>query len=129
MSGANFVVTVRADQHQVPHVGPGQQILHQVERCRVEPLQIVEEEGQRMLRPSKYADKPTEHQLETPSRVLWREIRNRRLVSDDVLQFRDEVDHEPSVRTQRLTQGIAPVAQLCFAFTEKRMGKALKGLR
>ena len=102
MGRSDFVVPVGADQHQVLHVRLGQQILEQIERRRVEPLQVVEEERQRMFRPGEHADEPPEHQLETPSRVLRRELGNRRLVSDDELQLRDEVDHEPSVRAQRL---------------------------
>ena len=81
MGGIDFVVSVGADQHQVVHVRLGQQILEQVERCRVEPLQIVEEQGKRMFRPRKYADKSPEHELEAALRVLWRKIRNGRLFS------------------------------------------------
>ena len=43
MGGIDFVVAVGADQHQVLHIRPGQQILEQIERRRIEPLQIVEE--------------------------------------------------------------------------------------
>ncbi len=60
MGGIDLVVPVGADQHQVPHVGLGQQILHQIERCRIEPLQVVEEQGERML-PREYTDESPEH--------------------------------------------------------------------
>ena len=90
--------SVGADQHQVLHIRPGQQILEQIERCRVEPLQIVEKQGQRMFRPCEYADESPKHQLEAALRLLWRKLRNGGLFSDDELQFGDEVDHEPSVR-------------------------------
>ena len=112
MGGGDFVVAIGADQHEVLQIRPGQQILQQIERRRVEPLQVVEEERQRMLRPGEHADEPPKHQLETPLRVLRRKLRDRRLVSDDELQLGDEVDHEPAVRAQRLQQGVAPAAQL-----------------
>ena len=99
MGGIDFVVPVGADQHQVLHIRPGQQILEQIERRRVEPLQIVEEQGQRMFRPREYADESPEHQLEAALRVLWRKLRDRRLFSDDELQFGDQIHHELSVRT------------------------------
>src|SRR5262249_57003094 len=51
MSGSDLVVAIGADQHEVLQIRPGQQILEQVERRRVEPLQIVEEQRQWMLRP------------------------------------------------------------------------------
>ena len=66
MGRSDFVVPVSADQHQVLHVRLGQQILEQIERRRVEPLQVVEEQRQRMFRPREHADEPPEHQLETP---------------------------------------------------------------
>ena len=56
MGGIDLVVAIGADQQQVPHLRLGQQILQQIERRRVEPLQIVEEERQRMLRPGEDAD-------------------------------------------------------------------------
>src|SRR5260370_16168521 len=44
MSGIDLVIPVSPDQHQMLHVRLGQQILQQVQGCRVEPLQIVEEQ-------------------------------------------------------------------------------------
>jgi len=41
----------------VLQIRSGQQILQQVERRGVEPLQVVEEQRKRVLRPSEYADK------------------------------------------------------------------------
>ena len=61
-------------------------------------------------------------------RLLRRKLRDRRLFADDELQFGDEVDHEPSVRAQRLTEGVAPARQLGVALAEKRSHKALKSL-
>ena len=110
MGGVDFVVAIGADQHQVLQIRPGQQILEQIERRRVEPLQIVEEERQRMFRPGEDADEPPEHQLEARLRLLRRKLGDRRLLSDDELQLGDEVDHEPSVRAQRLPKGVAPAA-------------------
>ena len=129
MGGIDFVVPVGADQHQVLHIRPDQQILKQIERRGVEPLQIVEEQGERMLRPREDTDKATEYQLEAALRVLGRKFRDRWLFSYDELQFRDEIHNEPSVRVQRLVNGVAPFAQLCFALTQKWTDEALKGLR
>src|SRR5579864_417616 len=90
MGGINLVVPVGADQHQMLHVRPGQQILHQIECCRVEPLQVVEEQCERMF-PCEYLDKSTEHQLEAALHVLWRKLRNRWLFSYDELQFGNQI--------------------------------------
>ena len=74
MGGIDFVVPIGADHQQVPHIRPGQQILEQVERRRIEPLQIVEEQGERMFRPGEDADEAPEHELKTPLRVLRRTV-------------------------------------------------------
>jgi hypothetical protein len=55
VDGINFVVSIGADQHQVLHIRHGRQILEQSERCRVEPLQIVKEQGKRVFAPCEYA--------------------------------------------------------------------------
>jgi hypothetical protein len=70
MGRINFVVSVRADQHQVPHIGLGQKILEQIESCRIQPLQIVEEEGKRMLRSRKHSDKSPKDELESALGIL-----------------------------------------------------------
>jgi len=49
MSAIDLIVPVRTDQHQVLQIRLGQQILEQVERRRVQPLQIVKEQRQRMF--------------------------------------------------------------------------------
>ena len=56
------------------------------------------------------------------------EFGDRRLVADDQAQFGDEVDHEPSVRPQRLQQRFAPARQFGLALAEKRPHQALKRL-
>ena len=126
--GGHFVVAVGADQHQVFHVGMRQQILHQIQRSRVEPLQIVEEQGEGTL-PRECADKSAERQLEAALRILWRERRNRLLLSDDQLQFRDEIHHELTIRTERLADGVAPTAELFLVPRQEWTDEALEGLR
>ena len=55
-------------------------------RC-IQPLQIVEEQCQRALRPGENPHKPPEHQLEAILRVLQRDLRNGQLFSYNKLQF------------------------------------------
>lgn len=73
MDGTNFVVAVSANQQQVLYIRPGQQILKQIERCCIEPLEIIKEQGERMFRPREYADESPEHQLKATLHVLWRQ--------------------------------------------------------
>src|ERR1700730_15183891 len=112
MGGSDFVVTIGTDQHEVLQIRPGQQILQQIERRRVEPLQVVDEERQWMFRLSEDADKPWKHQQETALCLLLLKLRDRWLFSDDQLQLGNQVDYELSVRAKRTQQGIAPPREL-----------------
>jgi hypothetical protein len=55
-TGTDFVVPIGTDQHEVTQIRPSQQVLEQIERSRIQPLQIVKEERERMLRPDEEAD-------------------------------------------------------------------------
>jgi hypothetical protein len=99
MGSIHFVVSVRADHHQVPHIGLGEKILDQIERCRIQPLQIVEEQSQRMLRPREHADKSPKDELESALGILERKVGDWRRFADDELQCRNKVHNERSVRT------------------------------
>jgi hypothetical protein len=61
-------------------------------------LQIIEEQRQRVLRPGEHGEKASENQLKATLRVMERQLRDRRLVTDDELQLRDQVYDKPSVR-------------------------------
>ena len=108
MGGSDLVVPVGADQHEVLQIRPGQHVLEQIERCGVEPLQVVEEERQRVLRPREDTDESPEHELEAPLRVLRRELGRRRLLADDELEVWNEVHYQLSVGIQSLTKRISP---------------------
>src|SRR5712664_89804 len=111
------------------HVRLGQQILQQVQRCRVEPLQIVEEQRQRVLRPGEHGEKAPESQLKAALRVMGWQLRDRRLVTDDELQLRNQVYDKPPVRAQRFAKCLAPSSQLWIALAKQWSDQALKGLR
>src|SRR3982074_3641042 len=91
MNGVDFVVPIGADHQQLLHVWLGQQIGEHLERRRVEPLQIVEKERQRMFGLREDAEKPPKHQLKTALCLLRRQVRDRRLFADEELQFGDDV--------------------------------------
>ena len=92
-------------------------------------MQIVEEKNQRMLRPRKHAEQPPNHQLKAPLRFLRRQLRDRRLLADDELQLRDQVDHQAAVRPQRLLQRRAPAADGGVALAQDLADQDLHGLR
>src|SRR5712672_1666303 len=103
-------------------------MLNEVERCCIQPLQIIEEQRERVLRPGEYAEEAPEHELEAVLRVLRRQLRDRRLFPDYELQLGNEVHDELSIWAQRLAQRVPPVAKLGLALAQKRAHKALEGL-
>jgi hypothetical protein len=108
MGGSDLVVPVGADQHEVLQIRPGQHIIEQIERCGVEPLQVVQEESQRVLRPRENADESPEHELEAPLLLLRWEFGRRWLLADDELEVWNEVHYQLSVGIQSLTKRISP---------------------
>src|SRR5215468_2951595 len=93
MRGRDLIIPVGADQQHVPHIRMSQQVLKQIERGRVEPLQIVEEERQGMFRSGKYSQEAAENELVASLSVLKRQLGDRTLLSDDEFQLRDQVHH------------------------------------
>src|ERR1700693_2881104 len=59
--GADLIVPVRTDQQQGPHLSVRDQVLEQVERRSIQPLQIVEKQRQRVLLPREDAEEASEN--------------------------------------------------------------------
>src|SRR5215470_3309050 len=112
----------------MPHVWLSQQIVEEIERCRVEPLQIIEEQGQRMLRPREHANQSPEDQLKATLRVLRWKVGDRWLLAEDQRQLGDQIHHEPGVRTQSFAKGVSPGDELIVALREKTADEAAKRL-
>src|SRR6266851_9496655 len=104
----------------MPRIRMDQQVFEQIKRGRVEPLQIVEEEGQRMLRPSEHREEAAEDQLKASLRVLGRQLRDRRRLAYDESQLRDQVHHELPIRTQCFTERLTPLAEFDVALRQER---------
>src|SRR2546426_4334171 len=128
MGGADFVVAIRSDQHEMPEIRPSEHVLEQIERRGVEPLQVVEKERERMFGSSESPDESPEHVLEAPLRVLRGELGHWRLLADDELELRDQIDHQLSVGLQRLAERVAPAGQLRLTLAQKRLDQALEAL-
>src|SRR6202043_4232693 len=73
---ADLVVSIGPDQKQMSHLRVRDQVLEEVERRSIKPLQIVEEQREWGLLPREYAEKPPEYHLEAVLRFVRREVRN-----------------------------------------------------
>src|SRR5262245_21065140 len=108
----DLVVPKRADEEQVLPLGLDEDVFQELERRGVEPLQIVQEQGQRVLSAREHTDETSKNHLKAGLRVRGRNVWNGRLLSDDELQFRDEVGNERTVGVERLMELVSPFAQL-----------------
>src|SRR5271168_1722416 len=104
-------------------------MLDEIERRGVEPSQIIEEQRERMFLAREHAEEAPENHLEAVLRVLWRQIRNRRLHSDQEFQLGNEVDDETAIRAQRPLQGASPRVKLRLALAQDMADQTLKRLR
>ena len=104
-------------------------MLEQFKGRRVQPLQIVEKQRERVLRPGERAEKPLEHHLEAILRVLRRDLRDGRLFADHQLEVGNQIYHQLTIRTHSLPDRIPPLADFLLALTQGLAHKALEGLR
>src|SRR5260370_19021907 len=104
-------------------------MLEQFKGRLVQPLQIVEEQSQRVVRPGECADEPPEHQLEAVLRVLRRKLGDGRLLPDDKLELRNQVDDELTVWTHGLPQRILPMVYFLIPSSQDLINECPKGLR
>ena len=115
----DLVVAVGADDQQVAHVGCVSRP-EQRRASRDRPLQVVEEQHQRVLRPREHRQEAPEHQLEAALRVLGGDLRRRRLRADEQLQLRHEVDDQLPVR-RRAPPGARRASAPTSASLSRRM--------
>src|SRR5262249_42602183 len=128
MGRVDFVVPIGTDHQQVAQVGADHQIFEEIERRRVDPMQIVEEECQGMFRLSECANEAPEGDLEQPAGLRRRKVGSGRLLADDQLEFGYELNHESSVRPKRLAQRGAPAFQLRVTLAHKAPDQSLECL-
>ncbi len=97
VSGTHLVIAESANQQQVPDVSLGHEVFEKFERSQVGPLQVVQEEGQRMLLAGESGQKRPEHGPKTVFGFHLRNFHNRRLLADYQLQFGDQADDQLSI--------------------------------
>ena len=106
-----------------------QQVLEEIERRCIEPLQVVEEQRQRMLQSGEDPEETPQHQLEPALRVSRRQLRRRRLRADEEFEVGEQRHHERAVRAKRCRERGTPGSQFDLALTEKRPDQVLQSLR
>ncbi len=128
VGGIHFVVTISPEQQEMAHVRVCHQVFEQRQRGRIHPLQVVEEQHQRMFWPGEHAEETPEHQLEAALRFLGRQVGHGQLRADDNLELGDEIDHELAVELQRFAQGLPPVRDVGVALAQDLAHQAVESL-
>ena len=126
--GDDLVVSIAPDQKQVPHLRVRDQVLQQVERRRIQPLQIVKKQRKRVLLPREYAEEAPENRLEAVLSIAWRQVHDRRLLPDDEGELGNQVGDQLAVRTQCLLENGPPPSKRSLALAQKRADEALESL-
>src|SRR5246127_5469537 len=125
---ANLVIPVGSDQQHVSYLRMRNQTLKEVERCCIQPLEIIKKEGERMFGPGECSEETPEHQLETVLRILRRHVGNGRLFANDEFQLRDEVNDQLATGTHGVHQDGPPLFHFRFALDEDLTYQSLEGL-
>ena len=92
VSRVDLRIAVGAQEQQVAIVRIARPQFDEPERGRVGPLQIVQEEHERVLWPGDHAQEGREYEVEAILRLLGSELRSRRLRAEDSLELGNDVD-------------------------------------
>ena len=125
---AHLVVAIGADEQEMLDVGVGHDVFEQLERRRVQPLEVVEEERERMFLAREHAEEGSEHEVEAALRFGRRKLRHRHLLAQHQLELRDQIDDELTVRTDSFTDLFSPAVDLGVAGAQHLADERLEGL-
>ena len=129
VSLSDLVVAIGADDEKVPDIRVREDMLEKLEGRRVDPLQVIEEERERVVLRGDGAEEAPEHHLESVLRLFRGELRHRRLFADDELDLRNDVRNELPMRPERASDGVAPLLELGVALAQDRPDDTPQGLR
>ena len=116
----DLVLPVSADHQQVTAAGAGEQEVDEPQRRGIGPLQVVEEERQRMLGRGEHLQEALERLLETALGLARSQRLNLRLRPDHELQLGDEIDEHLGVRPHRVQDLLAPARERFGRIAEDR---------
>src|ERR1700675_1478072 len=111
------------------HLARDDEMLKQLKRGPVHPLQVVQEQDERMLRTREHGEESLKDALKAIFGVLGRQFRNGRQRSEDELEFRDEIGDYPAIGFDRLSQIAFPPIDFHVASGQDLAEKRPEGLR
>ncbi|MEH2583532.1 hypothetical protein V1281_005427 [Nitrobacteraceae bacterium AZCC 2161] len=128
MAGTHLVVSVRTDEQEILRLGARHQIFDKHERCRIEPLEIIHKNNERVVGAGKYADEALEYSLKSELRVQGRQCGDRWLWSDQDHKLGDQIGQKSALTADRIEDGIAPVVDVILAAIQGLTHELLESL-
>ena len=128
MRRRGLVVPVGPHHEEVAGVRPGEQMLDQRQGAGVGPLQVVQEQHDRVVGARQRADQAGHAADQALLRLRLRQGWNRLLLADQQLQRGHQIHHHLAVGTQGLLQAAAPPGHLRFAAGEQLQHGGAEGL-
>ena len=111
MAVVHFIIAVGADDEKMTGVDVLREPHQKFGGRLVEPLQVVEEQHQRMLGTCDRGEEAGQHSFEQALALLRRQLRQRRLIADHQGEVRDQIDHQLAVLAHRVLQRDAPMVE------------------
>ena len=94
------------------NVGVRHEVLEQLEGRCIQPLEIVEKHGERMILVGERRQKGSEHHVKAALGLRGWELRNRWLFPNDELQLGDEAHDELTIQANSLPDRVSPTLDL-----------------
>ena len=109
MGGANLVVAIGGDKREVSDIAVAHDQPDQVARCRIGPLQIIQENDQRRVFLCQTLEKAPEYQRDANACLVQSQPCNRWLGADQRLEFRQQIQQNLTVRADGIQNAGAPI--------------------
>src|SRR5712672_3004284 len=128
MGRVDLIVAICADQQQVPCVGMEEEIFDERQRGRIEPLQVIDEDDERVFRPRKHADESLEHGLKPQFGIDGREDRYGRLWSYQSSEVWNEVGQQTALIADSFLDRVSPAGNVVRLAVHQLLNQSLKRL-
>ena len=128
MCRVDLVVAICADEQQVTRVRMEEKIFDERQRGRIEPLQVIDENDERVFRPRKHADEPLEHGLKPQFGIDGREDRYGRLWADQSSEVGNEVGQQAALIADSFLDRVSPAGDVVRVAVQQLLNQPLKRL-
>ena len=124
----DFIFPVSPDEQEMMQLAPAHDEFDQFKRRLVHPLQVVQENHERMRLPAENTHEIEENAVKTVLRLVRAEFHEGRLRSCHQFQIGNHIDDGPHMDAQRSQEPFPPLQKPCFTLAQDLIDKVLKRL-